>query len=127
MKVDLCPSCPDYVNPMEQKAEITTYDNTRSKISKKADLCELELLSKGLETISTIPSTAIKVYTDGSTLEDGSSGSGIYIEHPDRTKEHISINNTQYTSNYHAELYAIKHAIDHLCDTNDDNIWILER
>ena len=74
---------------------------------KKADVDPLTLLSKALMTIEKMPSSAILIYTDGSTLEDHSSGSGVYIEIPGSSPPiSLSIKNSKHTNNYAAELIA---------------------
>lgn len=58
-------------------------------------------------TIEKMPSSAILIYTDGSTLEDHSSGSGVYIEIPGSSPPiSLSIKNSKHTNNYAAELIA---------------------
>ena len=86
----------------------TCADNTDPPINvKKADVDPLTLLSKALMTIEKMPSSAILIYTDGSTLEDHSSGSGVYIEIPGSSPPiSLSIKNSKHTNNYAAELIA---------------------
>ena len=78
MLVSIPPSQPPPTNPLQAIPNITCADNTDPPINvKKADVDPLTLLSKALMTIEKMPSSAILIYTDGSTLEDHSSGSGV--------------------------------------------------
>ena len=102
------PSQPPPTNPLQAIPNITCADNTDPPINvKKADVDPLTLLSKALMTIEKMPSSAILIYTDGSTLEDHSSGSGVYIEIPGSSPPiSLSIKNSKHTNNYAAELIA---------------------
>ena len=108
MLVSIPPSQPPPTNPLQAIPNITCADNTDPPINvKKADVDPLTLLSKALMTIEKMPSSAILIYTDGSTLEDHSSGSGVYIEIPGSSPPiSLSIKNSKHTNNYAAELIA---------------------
>ena len=108
MLVSIPPSQPPPTNPLQAIPNITCADNTDPPINvKKADVDPLTLLSKALMTIEKMPSSAILIYTDGSTLEDHSSGSGVYIEIPGSSPPiSLSIKNWKHTNNYAAELIA---------------------
>ena len=99
------PSQPPPTNPLQAIPNITCADNTDPPINvKKADVDPLTLLSKALMTIEKMPSSAILIYTDGSILEDHSSGSGVYIEIPGSSPPiSLSIKNSKHTNNYAAE------------------------
>ena len=108
MLVSIPPRQPPPTNPLQAIPNITCADNTDPPINvKKADVDPLTLLSKALMTIEKMPSSAILIYTDGSTLEDHSSGSGVYIEIPGSSPPiSLSIKNSKHTNNYAAELIA---------------------
>ena len=64
-----------------------------------------------LETINSYPQSAIHAYTDGSAFRATKfAGCGVYLKFPDGSAERLSDSCGNNTSNYEAELQAIKQA-----------------
>ncbi|GFV43019.1 uncharacterized protein TNCV_3680441 [Trichonephila clavipes] len=80
-----------------------------------------------LETIHGIPYSALKIYTDGSICDGGTSGSSVHIETPDGIFD-IKIRNINCCSVFRSELIAIHKGLKFI-DTASDfvfrDIWIL--
>ncbi|GFU96449.1 putative RNA-directed DNA polymerase from transposon BS [Trichonephila clavipes] len=71
-----------------------------------------ELLRQlGLEVINGIPDQALIIYTDGSRLDMGGTGSGIFSNTPGNGVK-ISIRNSKHCSIFRSELTAISDALD---------------
>ncbi|GFW89388.1 putative RNA-directed DNA polymerase from transposon BS [Trichonephila clavipes] len=84
-----------------------------------------ELLRQlALEVINDIPDQALIVYTDGSGLDTGRAGRGIFSNTPGNDVK-ISIRNPDHCSVFRSELIAISGALDHALNSYKDSIWIL--
>ncbi|GFW68760.1 RNase H domain-containing protein [Trichonephila clavipes] len=83
-----------------------------------------ELLRQlALEVINDIRDQALIIYTDGSRLDTGREGSGIFSNTPGNDVK-ISIRNLDHCSIFRSELIAISGALDHALSSYKDNIWI---
>ncbi|GFS76965.1 RNase H domain-containing protein [Trichonephila clavipes] len=84
-----------------------------------------ELLRQlALEVINDIPNQALIVYTDGSRLDTGRGGSGIFSNTPGNDVK-ISTRNSDHCSVFRSELIAISGVLDHTLNSYKDSIWIL--
>ena len=128
LHTSLAPTQAPFKSPMTKPIECEYHENTIDPILKKADLDELALHVRALETLSRIPKSDSVIYTDGSTSEDLSSGSGVHACLANGNKTNIAIHNSKYTSNYAAELTAIKFGLLYI-ERNpilvNSDIWIL--
>ncbi|GFW68726.1 RNase H domain-containing protein [Trichonephila clavipes] len=84
-----------------------------------------ELLRQlALEVINYIPDQALIIYTDGSRLDTGRAGSGIFSNTPGNDVK-ISIRNPDHCFVFRSELIDISDALDHALNSYKDSIWIL--
>ena len=89
----------------------------KEKVSKKTT-DPLELHLTGVRTILDYPDDHIHVYTDGSAFKGTiNAGLGVRIEYPEGSLEEIAFPCGNLCSNFDAEAYAIKAAIDSITGT----------
>ncbi|GFU77769.1 probable RNA-directed DNA polymerase from transposon BS [Trichonephila clavipes] len=90
----------------------------------KQDLIPAHLRQLALESINEIPCDAIKIYTDGSRLDD-CAGSGIYIENSGQNF-YFCHRNPDFSSVFKSELTAIKLGLEAIINESDyGELWIL--
>ncbi|GFU17903.1 uncharacterized protein TNCV_4029241 [Trichonephila clavipes] len=79
-----------------------------------------------LETINGIPQSSLKIYTDGSWVEKGILGSGVYIPTPSEALE-VKIKPLKHCSVFRSELIAIRRGLQCSPQLEDrfQEIWIL--
>ncbi|GFV33745.1 putative RNA-directed DNA polymerase from transposon BS [Trichonephila clavipes] len=91
----------------------------------KQDLIPPHLRQLALESINEIPCDTIKIYTDGSRLDDRA-GSGIYIENSGQKNFYFCHRNTDFSSVFKSELTAIKLGLEAIIIESDyGELWIL--
>ncbi|GFX89344.1 RNase H domain-containing protein [Trichonephila clavipes] len=83
----------------------------------KQDLIPAHLRQLALESINEIPCDAIKIYTDGSRLDDRA-GSGIYIENSGQNF-YFCHRNPDFSSVFKSELMAIKLGLEAIINESD--------
>ncbi|GFX26806.1 RNase H domain-containing protein [Trichonephila clavipes] len=90
----------------------------------KQDLIPAHLRQLALESINEIPCDAIKIYTDGSRLDDRA-GSGIYIENSGQNF-YFCHRNPDFSLVFKSELTAIKLGLEAIINESDyGELWIL--
>ncbi|GFX64569.1 probable RNA-directed DNA polymerase from transposon BS [Trichonephila clavipes] len=90
----------------------------------KQDLFPAHLRQLALESINEIPCDAIKIYTDGSRLDDRA-GRGIYIENSGQNF-YFCHRNPDFSSVFKSELTAIKLGLETIINESDyGELWIL--
>ncbi|GFX22577.1 uncharacterized protein TNCV_2785121 [Trichonephila clavipes] len=97
-----------------------------TRVFKRPDIPEFTR-QIALETIHSIPYSALKIYTDGRKNDGGIFGSGVHIESPDGIS-YIKISNINYCSVFRSELIAIYKGLQFIGTASDlvfRNIWIL--
>ncbi|GFV62064.1 RNase H domain-containing protein [Trichonephila clavipes] len=95
-----------------------------SALVKKQDLIPAHLRQLALESINEIPCDAIKIFTDGSRLDDRA-GSGIYIENSG-LNFYFCHRNPDFSSVFKSELTAIKLGLEAIINESDyGELWIL--
>ncbi|XP_055938167.1 uncharacterized protein LOC129968336 [Argiope bruennichi] len=110
------------LSPSEGLPRVYFHFDLSIQVTRK-DLIPDNLKQLTLEIINVIPYNAIKIFTDGSRLNDHA-GSGIYIEKP-RDKLSISFRNPDFSSVFKSELIAIEHSLEAIRNENDfGDLWI---
>ncbi|GFY00378.1 putative RNA-directed DNA polymerase from transposon BS [Trichonephila clavipes] len=101
------------------------HDQLLTSVTKSSEIPAL-VNQLALETISGIPQSYLKIYTDGSRGEKGISGSGVYIPTPSGALE-FKIKNPNYCSVFRSELIAIRRSLQCAAQVEDrsQEIWIL--
>jgi ribonuclease HI len=78
-------------------------------VKKETPIIRMKMLGENM--VHSIPADSAIIYTDGSTLNTGKSGSGVHLILPGRVIN-SSCQNSNGTSNYKAELIAIEKALN---------------
>ena len=111
-------SIPPNIQPPPPHIRLNLKGN--EKISKKSDLMTLKTAAE--ETVLSYPENWTQVYTDGSAEEaTKNAGWGVWIRKPDEVTEELFDACGTDTSNYEAEVCAMRNALDHLQKQYDDN------
>ncbi|GFV91128.1 RNase H domain-containing protein [Trichonephila clavipes] len=111
------------LSPSEGLPRVHFHFNMSAPVTKQ-DLIPAHLKQLALESINEIPCDAIKIYTDGSRLDDRA-GSGIYIENSGQNF-YFCHRNPDFSSVYKSELTAIKLGLEAIINESDyGELWIL--
>lgn len=111
------------LGPMEDLSRVHFHSNINAAVNKK-DFAPDLLRQLALEIINSIPSGDIKIYTDGSRIND-QSGSGIYIETP-QNKFSLRQRNPDFCSVFRSELLAIDVGLETiLSESGYGDLWLL--
>ncbi|XP_055939664.1 uncharacterized protein LOC129969228 [Argiope bruennichi] len=111
------------MNPTEELTRVHFHFNLPVPINKKENASEY-LRQLALEVINKIPKCDIKLYTDGSKI-DNSAGSGIYIVTP-QSSFSLCQRNPDFCSVFRSELLAIDEGLKKILHENNyKNLWIL--
>ncbi|GFW98209.1 RNase H domain-containing protein [Trichonephila clavipes] len=111
------------LSPSEGLPRVHFHFNMSTPVTKK-DLIADHLRQLALESINEIPCDAIKIYTDGSRLDDRA-GSGIYIENSGQNF-YFCHRNPDFSSVFKSELTAIKLGLEAIINESDyGELWIL--
>ncbi|GFX75925.1 putative RNA-directed DNA polymerase from transposon BS [Trichonephila clavipes] len=111
------------LNPSEGLPRVHFHFNMSAPVTKQ-DLIPAHLRQLALESINEIPCDAIKIYTNGSRLDDHA-GSGIYIENSGQNF-YFCHRNPDFSSVFKSELTAIKLGLEAIINESDyGELWIL--
>ncbi|GFV17021.1 RNase H domain-containing protein [Trichonephila clavipes] len=111
------------LSPSEGLPRVHFHFNMSAPVTKQ-DLIPAHLRQLALESINEIPCDAIKIYTDGSRLDDRA-GSGIYIENSGQNF-YFCHRNPDFSSVFKSELTAIKLGLEAIINESDyGELWIL--
>ncbi|GFV76446.1 putative RNA-directed DNA polymerase from transposon BS [Trichonephila clavipes] len=111
------------LSPSEGLPRVHFHFNMSAPVTKQ-DLIPAHLRQLALESINEIPCDAIKIYTDGSRLDDRA-GSGIYIENSGQNF-YFCHHNPDFSSVFKSELMAIKLGLEAIINESDyGELWIL--
>ncbi|GFY27229.1 probable RNA-directed DNA polymerase from transposon BS [Trichonephila clavipes] len=111
------------LSPSEGLPRVHFHFNMSAPVTKQ-DLIPAHLRQLALESINEIPCDAIKIYTDGSRLDDRA-GSGIYIENSGENF-YFCHRNPDFSSVFKSELMAIKLGLEAIINESDyGELWIL--
>ncbi|GFV08143.1 putative RNA-directed DNA polymerase from transposon BS [Trichonephila clavipes] len=111
------------LSPSEGLPRVHFHFNMSALVTKQ-DLIPAHLRQLALESINEIPCDAIKIYTDGSRLDDRV-GSGIYIENSGQNF-YFCHRNPDFSSVFNSELTAINLGLEAIINESDyGEPWIL--
>ncbi|KAF8791591.1 RNA-directed DNA polymerase mobile like protein [Argiope bruennichi] len=102
---------------------ISFNDELRSPANKQVDQPDL-LKQLALKVVNSTPSGALVIYTDGSKMEDGRTGNGVFINGND-SEVRISIRNPDNCPVFRSEIIAIGTALNYAQTTDNNCIFIL--
>ena len=108
MQETKCPQPPPWYKLHQPTIRTSLLDETVNKQTESP-----VLKTCALDTIDSYPTSAIHVYTDGSASET-SAGYGYYLKYPDGAKHEWSNSCGNHSSNFEAELTAIKTSVQEI-------------